>query len=172
MVEEIRQLYAYNRWANRRILGAAARLGPKELGRDLGNSFPSIRDTLAHVLGAEWIWLSRWQGVSPSGPPASWDLSTIEALRARWTEVEREQEAFIVALTDDALGRMITYRNLKGDTFTGPLWQMLRHVVNHSTYHRAQVVTMLRQLGAEAVGTDLIQFYREEEAADRIGAGG
>lgn len=161
MIEEIRELFEYNRWANGRVLGAAARLSAEEFTRDLGSSFPSVRATLAHMLSSEWIWLSRWQGSSPAGMPESWDLSTIEALRARWGEVERGQEEFLARLTDGALGEVISYRNLRGEPNSAPLWQLLRHVVNHSTYHRGQVTTLLRQLGAEAVGTDLVLFYRE-----------
>lgn len=160
MVEEIKELYAYNRWANRRLLDAVSRLGSGEYTRELGSSFPSVRDTLVHILSAEWVWLSRWRGRSPAGIPDSWDVSTFDGLRAQWTEVERDQQAFVSDLTEGALGRSIAYRNTSGEPFEQPLGEMLRHVVNHSTYHRGQVVTMLRQLGAEATATDLILFYR------------
>lgn len=171
MIQEIRELYAYNRWANHRVLDAVAALDPASFTRDLGSSFPSVQATLAHILGAEWIWLSRWRGTSPTGIPASWDLSTLDALRARWVHVEREQAAYVAGLTDADLDRAIDYRDLKGNPFTNTLGQMLRHVVNHSTYHRGQVATMLRQLGAEAVSVDLIRYYREV-AAGTIRAGG
>jgi len=169
MVQEIRELYEYNRWANRRALAAAARLSPEDFTRELGSSFPSVRATLAHIVSAEWIWLSRWQGTSPSGVPESWDLSTIDALQERWEEVAREQEAFVAQLTDEALLRDISYHTTRGDHYRTPLWQLLRHVVNHSTYHRGQVTTLLRQLGAEPASTDLILFYRERGA--RVGVG-
>lgn len=171
MMDEIRELYAYNRWANRRILDAAAVLDAASFTRDLGSSFHSVQDTLVHILGAEWIWLSRWKGTSPTGLPASWDLSTYDALCERWAEVERDQAAFVDGLTELDLGRAITYRNMKGEGFKNTLGQMLRHVVNHSSYHRGQVATLLRQLGAQAVSTDLIRFYRER-AAGAVRAGG
>src|SRR5690606_38104896 len=84
MIDELRDLFAYKRWASHRIVGAAAKLGDEALDRDLGSSFPSVRATLAHVLSAEWVWLSRWKGTSPTGLPGSWDLSTLDAIRARW----------------------------------------------------------------------------------------
>jgi len=161
MIDELRELFAYNRWANHRILDAAAKLSAEALDKDLGSSFPSVRATLAHILSAEWVWLSRWKGTSPTGVPDSWDLSTLDSIRKRWAEVEREQQEFIDALGEDDLRRAVSYRNIKGQPFTSTMAQMLRHVVNHSTYHRGQVVTMLRQLGAEAVSTDLITYYRE-----------
>lgn len=159
MIEEIEDLYAYNRWANHRTLDAASRLSPEAFAKDLGSSFPSVRDTLVHILSVEWVWLSRWRGHSPSGVPDSWDVSTLEGVQSQWAAVEQDQQAFISELTAPMLGRSIAYRTTKGDPFEQPLGQMLRHVVNHSTYHRGQVVTLLRQLGAEAVSTDLILFY-------------
>lgn len=160
-VDEIRDLYAYNRWANRRILEAAARLTPEELARDLGSSFPSVLGTLAHVLSAEWIWLERWRGTSPPGLPDDWDLSGLDLVRARWAGVEADQRAFVEGLDEAALDRVIAYRNTAGAPFENPLGQLLRHLVNHSTYHRGQVVTMLRQLGAAAVATDYVVYLRE-----------
>jgi uncharacterized damage-inducible protein DinB len=164
MLKEIQELFEYNRWANQRILDATSKLSPKEFNRDLRNSFPSIKDTLVHILSAEWIWLTRWQGASPTGIPDSWKLTTHEAIRKQWLEVERDQSAFVSGLTNDSLNRVISYRNTAGQPFANPLWQMMRHVVNHSSYHRGQVTTMLRQLDAEAVATDLILFYRENKS--------
>jgi len=161
MIDELRELFAYNRWANRRILDAAATLGEDARTKDLGSSFPSVHATLVHMLGAEWIWLSRWQGASPTGLPESWDLSTLDAVRTRWEEVERGQQEIIDALDDDGLRRVVAYRNMKGQPFTSTMAQMLRHVVNHASYHRGQIITMLRQLGAETANTDLIAYYRE-----------
>jgi uncharacterized damage-inducible protein DinB len=163
-MDEMRDLYAYNRWANRRVLDVAARLSPEQLSRDLGSSFPSVRETLAHVLAGEWIWLTRWRGSSPPGLPESWDLSSLEVVRAQWAEVEADQRAFVEGLDEAALDRVVAYRDTRGDPYENPLGQLLRHVVNHSTYHRGQVVTMLRQLGAEAVATDLVLFCRERGA--------
>ena len=159
-MDDIRGLYAYNRWANRRMLDAAAALEPAAFTKDMGSSFPSVRDTLVHILAAEWVWLSRWQGNSPTGLP-SWDLSTCEALREKWSEVERDQEAFVSGLADEDLTRVIAYGDTRGTAWENRLGQMLRHVVNHSSYHRGQVVTMLRQLGAVPPSTDLIRYYRE-----------
>ncbi len=162
MLKEIQELYEYNRWANHRILEAASKLSADSFNKDLRNSFPSIRDTLAHILAAEWIWLTRWKGASPTGMPDSWDLTTHETLRKQWLEVERDQTAFVSGLTNGSLKSVINYRNTAGQPFANPLWQMMRHVVNHSTYHRGQVITMLRQLDADTVATDLILFFREK----------
>lgn len=162
--DEIRELFAYNRWANRRLLEAAAALDDDALGRDLGSSFPSVLATLRHIASADWVWLRRWAGESPTGPPADWSPTSLDAIRSAWEEVEAERSAVLAALDDAALEREVEYRNTAGVAYTNRMDQMLRHVVNHSTYHRGQVVTMLRQLGGSAPATDLIAFHRERRA--------
>lgn len=158
-VKRIQELYEYNRWANARTLDAASKLTADEFTKDLRSSYRSVRDTLTHVMSAEWIWLMRWKGISPKAMLAPSDFPTISLLRARWAEVEREQAEFVSSVTDKDLDTMIAYVNMKGERWTYPLWQMMHHVVNHSTYHRGQVTTMLRQLGAEPVATDFLVFY-------------
>jgi uncharacterized damage-inducible protein DinB len=164
MRDEIRQLFDFNRWANDRISAACAALPVEALRRDLGSSFPSVLATLTHIAASEWVWLERWNGNSPAWPPA-WVVEDHAGLERHWSAVTRAQLAFVEALTDDGLQRVIEYRNLNGDAFAAKLWQLLRHVVNHSTYHRGQIVTMLRQLGATAPSTDLVVYYRERDTA-------
>jgi uncharacterized damage-inducible protein DinB len=159
-IGEIQELYTYNRWATSRILEATSALTDEQYRRDLGNSFPSVSDTLLHIVTSEWIWLSRWEGTSPRGMPAEWNNISHEQLRAVWTSVQERQSAFLDSLTEPQLDAPISYTSTAGQPFTSLLWQMLRHVVNHSTYHRGQLTTMLRQLGAGTISTDLILFFR------------
>lgn len=171
MIEEIRELYAYTTWANDRVLGAVATLDAAAFTRDLGSSFPSVRDTLLHLLAVDWVWLARWQGESPSAMPDSWDLSSFAAIRAKWLEVQRARAGFVAGLSDADLVRPLPYRTRKGEAHVNTYGEMLRHVVNHTTHHRGQLVTMLRQLGRPGVDTDLIVFYWER-AAGEAPAGG
>lgn len=161
MTEEMRDLYAYDRWATDRILDAAGRLSAEERSRDLGSSFPSVLATLAHIAAADWVWLERWHGRSPTGLPGGWELSNLDEVRRRWEKVLDERTAFVNGLTEEDLRREVSYRTTSGTPHRNPLAALLRHVVNHATYHRGQVVTMLRQLGAEPPATDLIVYYRE-----------
>ncbi len=166
MIEDLRELVAYNRWANARILDAAAKLDEEGFGRTVASSFPSVRETLAHILSSEWVWLERWHGRSLPGHPESWDLGTLASIRAIWAEVERAQQGFLEGLTDDGAAQGFSYRNIRGQPFTSTYAETIRHVVNHSTYHRGQVITMLHQLGAAGVNTDLIAFYRLRAAGE------
>ena len=159
--DQIRQLYDYNSWANRRLLDCCAALSEEQFVRDLGSSFRSVRDTLAHIMGAEWIWLERWHGRSHNALPPPADYFNLEAVRRRWEEIEQGLDEFVRALTATDLTREFQYQSTRGTQFSTPLWQMLQHLANHGTYHRGQVTTMLRQLSAKPVALDLIAFYRE-----------
>jgi uncharacterized damage-inducible protein DinB len=157
---EAQELFAYNWWANQQVLSAVQPLSAEEFVRDLKSSFPSIRDTLVHVLGAEWIWLRRWNGVSPREHPPDWKVLGYQELLLRWHEHETEQAAFLAQLTDARLAQPLSYSNTRGEPFEAPLHQLVRHFVNHSSYHRGQVTTMLRQLGHSAASSDLVLYHR------------
>ncbi|MHB8412030.1 MAG: DinB family protein [Candidatus Acidiferrales bacterium] len=159
-VDDVQLLYDYNSWANRRALNACAPLSSEQLTRKLGSSYPSLRDTLTHIMFVEWLWLERWNGRSPTGPPPG-DFPDLASIRAQWQKIESDLVKFIRALPAADLDRVVTYCNTKGNSFSDRMWQMLQHLVNHGTYHRGQITTLLRQLGATPVATDLIAFYRE-----------
>ena len=163
--EEIRLLYDYNAWANHRTLDACAALTPEQVTRNLGSSFASVRDTLAHIYGAEWIWLERFQGRSPLSLPDTGQFADLSSLRNRWMEHEANLLRFVAGITQEDLNRVLEYKTLKFGVYRNPLWQSMQHLANHGTYHRGQVTTMLRQLGAQPILTDLMHFYRERSAA-------
>jgi uncharacterized damage-inducible protein DinB len=162
--DDARTLFAYDAWANRRMLEACAALSPEQFTRDLGSSFRSVRDTMAHIFGAQWIWHERFQGRSPASLPNGDQFADLAGLRARWREFESELLSYVNGLSAADLERSFDYRDLKGNPHNNLLWQTLQHLANHGTYHRGQVTTLLRQLGAKPVGTDMIGFYRERNA--------
>jgi uncharacterized damage-inducible protein DinB len=155
---DVEYLFDFNRWANARVLDSVSKLTPEQFVRDLQSSHRSVRDTLAHILAAEWIWLERWKGVSPNALLIPTEFPTLESVVTRWAAVEGDYAEFIEGITDESLDEVITYTNTKGEEWTYPLGKMLQHVMNHSSYHRGQVVTMLRQLGAEVNPVDLLVF--------------
>lgn len=157
----IAQLIDFHYWARDRMLAAVGTLTVEQYERPMGSSFSSVRDTVNHVFQAEWIWFQRWNGVSPSGFKAG-ETPDVASLTARWTELEGQLRAYVAARNDDALRTVLAYRLMSGKEGASPLWQMIVHVVNHATYHRGQVTTLLRQLGAApAPSTDMITFFRE-----------
>jgi uncharacterized damage-inducible protein DinB len=163
--KEMTLLYEFNAWANGRMLGAVAAVNQEEFLRPMGSSFGSLRDTTAHIYGAEWVWLERFQGRSPAALPDATEFQEVVTLRDKWAELEARLHKFVSSLTQEDLNREIEYKTLKFGTYRNPLWQSMQHVVNHGTYHRGQVTTLLRQLGAQPVLTDLMHFYREQATA-------
>jgi uncharacterized damage-inducible protein DinB len=158
---DIRTLLDYHYWARDRALDAVELLSADEFTRARGSSFSSIRDTLAHTYFAEWAWYERWHGRSPDRMPEFDRFADAPSLRAAWADHEAKMRAFLEPLTDADLQRVIRYRLFSGAEGESALWQMVQHVVNHASYHRGQVTTMLRQAGAAPPRPmDLIAFYR------------
>jgi uncharacterized damage-inducible protein DinB len=87
---------------------------------------------------------------------AAEEIPTLAALQARWASMEREVRDYLAGLVEEELPRPLTYTNLKGETWTYPLWQTLFHLLNHQSYHRGQVTTLLRQLGAQPTQIDYL----------------
>lgn len=155
-------LLDYHYWARDRALDAVAVLRPAQFTQDLGNSFGSIRDTLGHVYGADHVWWERWSGRTPTGLPPVAQFADVASLRAAWSALEQQVRPFVLGLGAEGLARPLTYRGFNGQLATVTFAQMLQHVVNHGSYHRGQVTTLLRQLGMPpGKSMDLIAFYRE-----------
>ncbi len=163
-LETARELLDYNSWANKRLLGAVARLDSDQFMRALGGSFGSLQGTLTHMLWAEWLWLERWQGHSPMDVFSPDAFRSVEGLEARWSQIQAAQATFMRTLSPGQLQRVVRYTNRKGETWEYPLWRQVHHAFNHSTYHRGQLAHMLRVLGAQPASTDFLVFWDEEAA--------
>jgi uncharacterized damage-inducible protein DinB len=156
----IRELYDYHRWANRRLFGVAAGLGEAST-RDMGQqwSVPTIKGMFAHLCSADFIWLSRWKGASPTHMLTDADFPTFADLRTRWDALETEQHAFVESLTAADLARPISYKNTEGVPFSVTLGPLLHHVVNHATHHRSEAATMITLISTSPPDTG-INTYR------------
>ena len=160
--QDLRTLLDFHYWARDRMFDAIEPLTPEQFTRNLGNSFPSVRDTVVHIYAAEWVWYERWQGHSPTALLPADQFPDVATLRREWLEHEQKVRAYVEGIGDAGVDRVMPYTLLSGVSSKSPFWQMLQHVVNHASYHRGQVTTMLRQLGAApAKSCDLITFYRE-----------
>jgi uncharacterized damage-inducible protein DinB len=160
--EELQALLDYHYWARDRALDAIAPLTQEQLTANRGNSFPTILATLAHLVGADWVWCNRWEGDSPAALPPVSDLPTLDAVRTAWRVEEQRIRALVARLGEDGIQRPIEYSRFDGKREALPFWQMFQHLVNHGSYHRGQITTMLRQLTVPPPKPmDLIAFYRE-----------
>ena len=180
-VNDIRSLYAYNDWANQRMFAALEKLTEEQLMATRVSSFPSIWESAFHIVAAEWIWLKRWQGLSPHASVANpdvsagvWDgltpsdapraaqLKELPVLRNLASDIERERQEFLNGFTDVTLQESFHYIDMTGGPRSEPLVNLMLHLFNHGTHHRGQVNTLLRQAGCQAVPLDMIHFFREQ----------
>jgi uncharacterized damage-inducible protein DinB len=165
MLEAIRELYAYSAWANTRILDTAEQLTPEQFTTP-GDGFGSIRDTLVHTASAQWLWLERWRGPSPTELWDPADLPDVAALRIRWDEVEAATSQYVATLRESDLVRVVSYVNFHGETWAYPLWQQILHQVNHATQHRSEAALLLTRLGYSPGWLDLL-VYVDEQSSER-----
>jgi len=163
--DDLQNLVEFNYWARDRMFDATTPLTAEQFTKDLGNSFKSIRDTMVHTYSAEWVWYQRWNGTSPTEGLTFTDYPDLQTLMNAWDKLEAEIRTLIAGLDDEGVNRVHQYRFMNGQATQSVFWQMFQHVVNHGSYHRGQVTTMLRQLGADPPkSTDMITYYREKNA--------
>jgi uncharacterized damage-inducible protein DinB len=165
---DLQTLVDYHYWARDRLLASLETLTPDQYNRDLGSSFASVRETITHIYAAEWAWYQRWKGESPTELLAADRFADLAALRAAWIDLEAKVRAYVNGVGDGGVGRIVEYKLLSGQAGASPVWQMVQHVVNHASYHRGQITTMLRQIGAApARPMDMIAYYRVQGAGAR-----
>ncbi|MDP8904392.1 MAG: DinB family protein [Chloroflexota bacterium] len=155
-VDEVRWLFAYDRWATRRVLSVLDGVEPALWNRPNAVGDRSLGDTLVHHLGASQRWRHGFQDTGESPVPEREPLPTIDELRKRWEAEWAAVDAWLPTLTD-------TFVRHVDDGV--PVWQMLVHVVNHGTQHRAEAAALLTAEGRSPGELDLI-IYAEQLARD------
>jgi uncharacterized damage-inducible protein DinB len=161
---DILELYKYNEWANERIAAALVPLPAETFDRNWGGSHPTLRAAFSHIVATEWIWLERWHGVNPTKPPAWMDAGDAATLVEQLHVVNARRATFLRSLTDGDLDARLAFRFMSGKPGEQRLADLLFHVANHSTYHRGQVASMLRQAGSAPPATDFVYYKADEEA--------
>jgi len=157
---EIQRLYDYNRWANERVLESLQPIGQEVFTSNKQASHGSIRGIIAHIAAAEWIWLERWKGSSPAGLLPESESETFEIAAQRLRKIDDDLKQFTTRLTQEDLDGSRGYKTTEGKPYSNVLSDMLLHLANHSSYHRGQIATLLRQSGAVPQSTDFILFIR------------
>jgi uncharacterized damage-inducible protein DinB len=160
--DDLYLLIDYNYWARDRVLDAVALIKPEQFTCAMGNSFSSVRDTIAHICAAERIWINRLKGKESQGLQKPDRILDFDAAHKEWTGMEGEMREQLAKMGPEAVAHRIGYQDLRGNDQSDIVWQMVKHMVNHGTYHRGQITTMLRQMDeAPPRSMDLIAFYRE-----------
>jgi uncharacterized damage-inducible protein DinB len=154
---------AYDAWATGRLLDAAQKLTPEQLDHDFGTADKSVKGTLVHLFRSGRTWLRR---IEEGTPTIAWALPEDEdwnALRGKWTTVQQGWKAWADSLGEDDASRILEYRDLKGNPWAQPIWQVALHMVNHGTHHRGQVSGFLRAAGTTPPPLDFIAFVRQQQ---------
>lgn len=163
-VSDLEQLYEYGYWANRKLFAAMAPLTPGQFTRTVAGSYGSIRNTLVHVMSAEWGWLGRCGGRERGAKLNPDDYPTLESLVDTWTRVEGYVREFLSTLTDDDLTRTIDY-TIGSSTDARALGELMYHAALHGVHHRGQVALLLRMLDYVPGDFDILFYYGQRRAA-------
>jgi uncharacterized damage-inducible protein DinB len=159
---EILTFFNYNYWANKKILETAEALDEEQFIEPAKVSFKSLRGTLIHILGTEWMWRMRSQeGISPAAMITEINFPTLNAIRLGWQTEEQAMRNFLGRLDDTDLSRKISYSTSRGLKYETPLWQILVHVVNHGTQFRSEAAILLTEKDHSPGDLDLILYLRE-----------
>ena len=150
----------FMKWADDTVLAALSDVPPGQVAQDLGSSFKSMFGTLNHVYLAEWVWLRRVQGQPGAKITDQESPVDVRALGQAWPAMHQMWIDWSRSLSGEDWQQPLIHRNPQGVESRLPYWQIVLHLVNHGSYHRGQVATMLRQSGVTPPGTDLVTFYR------------
>ena len=161
MLDYFKTLFDYYYWANKRVLDAASAVTEAQFVAPGSYGWGGLRGTLVHIMGTEWIWRSRWNGVSPTKSLQPGDFATVDAVRERWLQEEGEMLKFLAGLNESKLDQRIEYTRMRGGASAQRLWQMMTHVANHGTQHRAEVAVWLTEYGHSPGDVDFIVYVRE-----------
>jgi uncharacterized damage-inducible protein DinB len=157
----LQTLLDYHYWARDIVLDAVTELPHEQFIKPVESSFTSVRDTVAHIYAADWIWYTRWIGQAPTSLIAYDQFPDATSIRKAWKDLESNVRLLVNNLGEEGINKAFDYKLLSGAPDTAPFWQMLVHVVNHGSYHRGQVTTLMRQHGAPPPKpTDMIAFFR------------
>lgn len=150
---------AYHKWATLKVVGHIQTL-PKEIHKqEIISVFPSLFDTLLHMIEVDELWLSRIKNREIS----IIENNTIEQLFENYVALLKEYEQ----LGHDVFDQLVTYKSSEGIAHENTCYEIIQHVVSHGTYHRGNISAMLRQLGNKTVSTDYIYFLRESVDIER-----
>jgi uncharacterized damage-inducible protein DinB len=163
MKQILTELSAYNIWANQLILDAINQLPEEKQSQELPSSFKSLYKTVLHMLDAQSIWWQRMKLLERTIRPSEDFTGDMKELSNNLLHLNRQWNEWVNNANDHQLHHVFHYQNTKKEQFKQPIFEMLVHVFNHETYHRGQLVNMLRQLEVDKIpSTDFIAWSRRK----------
>jgi len=165
--KELKSYASYNLWANRILVNALRGLSIAQLEQEITSSFPSIIQTAAHNWGAEFLWLKRLEGLSPTSFPAKDFQGSSHEMLDELLATSIAFDNFVQAQDENSLSQVIQISTTKGEIFEQSRYQMIHHCINHSSYHRGQITTMCRQIGiTDFKSMDYIWYLRTKGSSE------
>ncbi len=162
--DDLPSLYSFNEWANARVLETLSVLPGEDYAKDQGGGWPSLRAVFVHLAGATDAWAVRFSGRDATRLPAVDELPGLEDAARVLLAAQEKHRALLATYTQERLQGPFVWKNLKGEERTVPFWVAVRHVVNHQTYHRGQISSMVRRLGHAPRSTDMVVWGIEQAA--------
>jgi uncharacterized damage-inducible protein DinB len=161
MQDDVVAMFAYDRWANAKLFDACRKLTAEQYVAEPAPGWSSVRSTVYHIaLATEWN-LRGLAGDPDNSMPAEADLATVDDVARLLEHAYRRFEGLRPGFTPEWLNTLLTVRG-RGYAYTLPRWAVLRHIVNHSTYHRGQVASKLKRFGIELPITDFFFWAIEQ----------
>lgn len=161
MKELLNQYAAYNSWATQQIVNIILALPEEKQKAELPSSFSSLYKTILHMWDAESIWWQRMKLHERIMRPSAEFKGSMKDAADGLLNQSKQWEEWIIQASELSIEHVFQYSTFDGAQFKQPTWQMLLHVFNHGTYHRGQLINMLRQLGVEKLpSTDFVFWTR------------
>jgi uncharacterized damage-inducible protein DinB len=164
-VKDLQDLYDYSYWANRKIFAVASQLTPEQFTQSVAGSYGSVRNTMVHILSAEWGWLDRCGGQQRGAQLKADDFQTLQSVMEAWTKVEAYVRQFLSSLRDEDLSRNTEFALGAGPKRSMPLGELMHHAAVHAVHHRGQLALLLRVLGYTPGNFDIVIYYGEKHGA-------
>jgi len=162
MKELLLQYAQYNAWANKPIIDLLLSLEDGTVDKVIPSSFPSLRRTVLHIWSAESVWLQRMEHAEHPLWEEDGFTGTFGEICNRWEQTSANLVKFAANHDDETLHEMLPFIDRQGHPHIMPVYQLLHHSFDHSTYHRGQITSMLRQLGmTDLPQTDFTLFARQ-----------
>jgi uncharacterized damage-inducible protein DinB len=165
-VKDIERLYDYGYWANRKLMPVLGRLTPEQFTQNVAGSYGSVRNTLVHIMSAEWGWIDRCGGHKRGPALNAENYPTLASIVDTWTMVEEHVRAFLASMGDADLTRAVEFKLPQSDqAHVMRIGDLLQHSCNHAVHHRGQVALLVRALGFVPGNFDLLIYDAERQQA-------
>jgi uncharacterized damage-inducible protein DinB len=158
-VKDLETMFDYSYWANSKLFEVISQLTPELFTQAVAGSYGSVRNTMVHMLSAEWGWLDRCGGAKRGPALNAADFPTVASVRDKWQQVETHLRGFLRNLRDEDLGRVVEFALGAGPKQAMPLGALMQHAAVHGVHHRGQVALLLRMLGKVPGNVDMLIYY-------------